>query len=84
MSYNLLINGVYWGDHNPLIRSPLIQSHFQRPGEKLNLLGMDPMISNFPMGSDQILKNYPPEKTNTSWWFQPNWKTLVKMGIFPK
>ena len=23
-------------------------------------------------------------KSKTSWWFQPIWKMLVKMGIFPK
>ena len=24
------------------------------------------------------------KKKNYSWWFQPIWKLLVKMGIFPK
>ena len=24
------------------------------------------------------------EEHNTSWWFQPIWKILVKMGIFPR
>ena len=24
------------------------------------------------------------KKTSTSWWFQPIWQILVKMGIFPK
>ena len=25
-----------------------------------------------------------PHQTSTSWWFQPIWKILVKMGIFPQ
>ena len=28
--------------------------------------------------------NFRMGKTLPSWWFQPIWKILVKMGIFPK
>ena len=31
-----------------------------------------------------LSKNPDHQITITSWWFQPLWKILVKMGIFPK
>ena len=35
-------------------------------------------------GTVVALEKKPTPKTKTSWWFQPLWKILVKMGIFPK
>ena len=36
--------------------------------------------------SEVFLENQPEKNKNTKtgWWFQPLWKILVKMGIFPR
>ena len=40
---------------------------------------------NLPIGG-KIAFQIPtiPFSEETGWWFQPIWKILVKMGIFPK
>ena len=37
-----------------------------------------------PLLSPHILQPGLGQQKITSWWFQPNWKILVKMGVFPK
>ena len=42
------------------------------------------MVTN-PMGSKRTIKSpQKPTQAYTSWWFQPIWKILVKMGNLPK
>ena len=59
-------------------------------GSKKSVAFRDSVIALHHAGKTQPstkegVKNHSWKKTQLpSWWFQPLWKILVKMGIFPK
>ena len=65
---------------------PFTRSRLEEPGNWL--LDWKSNSSNhlFPSFPKPTMNQCPIGKTTcfSSWWFQPIWKILVKMGIFPK
>ncbi len=46
------------------------------------IIDMSDVLNNSSSAEEKKQNTFPPMLS--SWWFQPLWKILVKMGIFPK
>ena len=68
-----------------LLKAPENRIFLHRKGkEKVSLghLKITPETNSSPLKTLKIERIV--SKPSTSWWFQPTWNILVKMGIFPQ
>ena len=63
---------------------PGLTKHCFKAGLKVGISGKFQLPNMAPFSKSILLNGHGPWWVITGWWFQPIWKILVKMGIFPQ